>query len=105
MPHNLANIQPPLTGSSLSLEEPGGKGKPAVWSLPSRTGTGSSTIPGPSMAMPVAGGPFPTLLVVQQPEGNATLLSWVLCVHPRDFNLFEFPPRSALQNAKGNLMP
>lgn len=30
MPHNLANIQPPLTGSSLSLEEPGGKGKPAV---------------------------------------------------------------------------
>lgn len=28
MPHNLANIQPPLTGSSLSLEEPGGKENP-----------------------------------------------------------------------------
>lgn len=27
MPHNLANIQPPVTVSSLSLVEPGGKGK------------------------------------------------------------------------------
>jgi len=27
MPHNLANIQPPLTVSSLSLVKPGGKGK------------------------------------------------------------------------------
>lgn len=105
MPHNLANIQPQLTESSLSLEEPGGEGKPAVWSPLSRAETGSSTIPGPSMAMPVAGGQFPTRSDVQQPEGNATLLSWVLCVHPGDFNLFEFPAKSALQNAKGNLVP
>lgn len=56
------------------------------------------------MAMPAAGGQFPTRPVVQQLEGNAALLSWVLCAHSRDFNLFKFLPKS-LQSTKGNLMP
>lgn len=104
MPHNLANIQPPLTASSLSLVKPGGKGESRSL-VRTATGSASAIVPGLDVATPGAGGQSPIRPVLQQLEGNTALLSPVLCVHSRGFNLFKFLLKSALRNAKGNFMP